>query len=140
MVAIVVATLIGLGAEVAIFHFYFSQMKGLFTKEEEIPVFSAGSSAKGYIAIGLYPEGIISIGLMSQGIFTLSMVGSGILVFIGQLGGGLGFGVYQVGVSWYCYLGQASISFWDTRKAQLGINILGPFVKPEKLRLVNCND
>jgi hypothetical protein len=64
--------------------------------------------------------------MVGEGVFTLSMVGLGLLAFAGQVGGGLGVGVYQLGVSWYCYMGQLTLSLWDTRVAQGGVNIFGP--------------
>lgn len=91
-----------------------------------------GTQAKGYIAIGFISQGIVSIGMLSEGMFSLGMIGYGILGFVGQIGGGLGFGIYQVGISWYCYLGQISISVWATFKAQLGINIISPMIYPER--------
>ena len=118
--------LLGLAAEALIIYFFIKDCGDLFTTSGEYPAFSVGVDAKGYIAIGLKARGIISIGLVAQGLFSLSMAGTGLLVFVGQVGGSLGLGIYQVGVSWYCLLAQLTISLWDTKRAQCGINIFGP--------------
>ena len=110
----------------------------MFTTPEKYPFFSAGSDAKGYIAVGMNAKGIVAIGMISQGLFTFSMVGTGIFCFIGQAGGTLGFGIYQVGVAWYCYLGQLSLGLYYTRAAQLGVNILGPIMDRNKKVYTNC--
>ena len=102
----------------------------------DYPFFSAGLHAKGFIAIGVVARGVISIGIISQGLFTLSMMGSGLLVFIGLWGASWGIGIYQLGVSSYCYLGQLSISIVSTRSVQLGINILSPLWDKDKPRFV----
>ena len=99
-----------------------------------------GSDAKGFVAIGMSAKGVIAIGIYSQGIFTLSMIGYGILAFVGQLGGGMGFGIYQVGISWYCYLGQLSISIWNTNKAQCGLNLISPLIYRERKHCQTCED
>ena len=85
-----------------------------------------GSNAKGIIAIGMVSHGIVSIGVISQGLFTLSILGSGLIIFVGQIGGGVGLGLYQIGISWYCFAGQLSVSIWNTNIAQMGVNVLGP--------------
>ena len=85
-----------------------------------------GSDAKGIIAVGMVSHGIISIGVLSQGLFTFSILGSGLIIFVGQIGGGAGVGLYQIGISWYCFVGQLSVSIWSTNIAQMGFNILGP--------------
>ena len=118
--------LLGLAAEALIVYFFIQNCGDLFTSSGEYPAFSVGMDAKGYIAIGIQAKGIISIGIVAQGMFSLSMVGTGLVVFVGQVGGSLGLGIYQVGVSWFCLLAQLTISLWDTRRAQCGINILGP--------------
>ena len=91
-----------------------------------------GKNAKGYIAIGLAARGILTIGLFCEGIISFCVIGFGLLCFVGQVGGGLGFGIYQVGVSCYCFLGQLSISIWTTVRAQLGINLISPLIIPER--------
>ncbi len=68
------------------------------------------------------------------------MIGYGILAFVGQLGGGMGFGIYQVGISWYCYLGQLSISIWNTNKAQCGLNLISPLIYRERKHCQTCED
>lgn len=78
----------------------------------------------------MFAEGIIAIGMMAQGLFTISMVGIGVIAFIGQVGGGLGFGIYQMGISWYCYMGQLSIGIWSTKYAQIGVSLLAPLFTP----------
>ena len=78
----------------------------------------------------------MSIGLISEGIFTLSMIGSGILLFVGVWGGGMGIGIYQLGISWYCYVSQFSISLYWSRKVQLGINLLNPILDKKKPRFI----
>lgn len=87
-------------------------------------------NAKGYIAVGMFAEGIVAIGMIGQGIFTISMVGTDLLFFFGQVGGGFGFGIYQVGISWFCKLGQLSIGLWSTEKAQIGVSLISPFYYP----------
>jgi hypothetical protein len=94
--------------------------------------------AKGFIAIGMTARGIVSLGMMAQGFVTFSMVGTGLIVFVGQMGGGFGFGIYQLGISWYCYFGQLTISLWDTKSAQCGINILSPLFFRHKRQYPSC--
>lgn len=130
--------MLALGLEALLFYFYISSCKDFFT-ESNMPIFSAGMDAKGYIAIGMYAQGIIAIGMVARGIFTMSMVGVGILFFVGQVGGGLGFGIYQIGIAWYCYIGQVSIGVWATRRAQMGFSILAPFFNPQRKHFVNCD-
>ena len=88
----------------------------------------------------MFSRGIFSVGLISEGIFTLSMVGTGLLLFVGSVGGGFGLGVYQVGISWFCYVGQMTLSIWDTKSAQLGVNVISPVVDRKKKQLVTCAD
>jgi hypothetical protein len=135
---VVSSALLALTAEAIILFFFVVDCGDLFTTSD-YPIFSAGMNAKGYIAIGMTAQGIVSIGMMAEGLVTLSMVGSGLVVFVGQCGGGLGFGLYQVGVSWYCFLGQLTLSLWDTRAAQCGVNIFGPLFFREKRVFPTCN-
>lgn len=95
-------------------------------KPENIPIFSFGVRAKGYIAIGVIAEGILAIGVVSVGFFSISLIGIGFLAFLGQIGGGIGVGIYQIGLSSYCIISQMSIAIWKTRKAQLGYSIMAP--------------
>jgi hypothetical protein len=90
---------LALVAEVIILFLFVVDCGDLFTTSD-YPIFRVGMNAKGYIAIGMTAWGIVSIGMMDEGLVTLSMVGSGLVVFVGQSGGGLGFGLYQVGMSW----------------------------------------
>ena len=105
--------LIALLAEILLWYFTIT-MSSPFNNLAELPIVSVGQSAKGYIAIGIDAVGIISIGIYSIGIFTFSVMGSGLLMFIGVVGGGLGFGIYFLGISWYCYRCCLGVSIWDT--------------------------
>ena len=102
----------------------------MFTDASEYPVFDAGMSAKGFIAVGMNARGIVCLSMMGEGIITISMLGYGLVFFVGQVGATLGFGIYQLGVAWYCYAGQFTLSFWDTKAAQCGINLIGPYLRP----------
>ena len=86
--------------------------------------------ATGFIAIGMNARGILCLGMMAEGVITISMLGYGLVFFIGQVGGTFGFGIYQLGVAWFCYMGQLTLSIWDTKAAQCGINLIGPYVRP----------
>lgn len=99
-------------------------------QSENVPVFSFGVRAKGYIAFGVIAAGILAIGVVSVGFFSVSLIGIGFLAFFGQIGGGFGVGIYQIGLSSYCIASQLSIAIWETRKAQLGYNIIAPLCFP----------
>jgi hypothetical protein len=131
-------SLIWLAVQIAIFYFYIKDCSDLYTNARHYPLISVAADAKGIIAIGITARGVFSIGVVSQGLFTLSIVGSGILFFMGQAGGGLGFGIYQLGVSWYCRASQCSISLYYTHRAQCGFNILAPFIDKDKSHHSNC--
>ena len=118
--------LIGLAGQVMMVIFFVKECGDLFSSSENYPAVDIGMNAKGYIAIGANAKGIISIGLLSQGLISISLLGYGLIFFLGQVGGGLCLGIYQVGVCWYCILGQMTISIWNTEKAQCGINVLAP--------------
>lgn len=96
------------------------------------PFLSIGVGAKGFIAIGLYAEGIVAIGVIGQGLCTISMGGYGLMFFLGQVGGGLGLGIYQLGICYYCFLAQVSIGIWETKKCQVGVSLLSPCFNPER--------
>lgn len=87
-----------------------------------------GVHAKGFIAIGVYAEGVVTMGVISIGLISISLVGIGWVIFVGQIGGGSGFGIYQIGISLYCLISQVSIALWETRKAQLGYSIISPMI------------
>jgi hypothetical protein len=114
--------------EATILYYFVISCQDLFTTSD-YPFFSFGVYAKGYIAIGIVCRGIVSIGVISQGFFTISLFGSGLFVIVGVLGGGFGFGMYQIGVSWYCLLAQLSFSLWGTGCAQGQVDILRPLFK-----------
>ena len=127
-------SLIALVAEILILSFFIKDCGDLF-ESGNYPFISAGLHAKGFIAIGVVSRGIISFGIVSQGLLSVSMMGSGIIAFVGLWGGTLGIGIYQLGVSSYCYLGQLSISIVSSRSVQLGINIIGPLCNKQKPRV-----
>ncbi len=110
--------------------YYFYICGDLFSSSNNFPVFSYGVNAKGIIAIGVFAQGIVAIGMISVGLFSISLLGIGLVVFVGQLGGGLGIGIYQIGISVYCFLSQISIALWETRKAQLGYSIFASTCNP----------
>lgn len=118
--------------------FCFYLIQDLFERPKDFPIFSVGINAKGFFAIGVYAEGIVTIGIISVGLISISLIGIGWVVFVGQIGGGSGFGIYQIGISMYCYISQVSIALWETRKAQLGYSIFAPMCYPEKEACVTC--
>ena len=116
---------IAVGLQLLVFSLFLRDCGDLL-ELKDYPFFSVGLHAKGFIAVGVFARGIVSFGILSQGLLTFSFLGSGLIVFIGLWGVSWGFGIYQLGVSWYCYLGQISISLYGCRKVQLGVSVLGP--------------
>ena len=141
--AVVIFGLIGLAGQAVMIYFFIKDCGDLLNSSSDYPVFSYGRDAKGYIAVGLFSRGIISIGVVGQGVITFSNLGYGLFLFLGDVGGALGLGIYQVGVSWYCIMGQLTISTWYTCIVSRGVNILGPLFNKEKKRYLTdkcCND
>lgn len=81
-------------------------------ESKKFPIFSFGVNAKGFIAIGVFAQGVVAIGVISLGLISVSLLGIGLVAFVGQLGGGIGVGIYQIGVSFYCVIAQISIAIW----------------------------
>lgn len=87
-------------------------MKQAFQDQKGLPIFSAGMFAKGYVAIGMFAQGFLAVGMIGQGVVNASLIGIGVLFFFGQIGGGIGYGIYQIGISGICRVAQLSVGIW----------------------------
>lgn len=98
----------------------------MISREEGLKFFEAGFDANAIIAFGFFANGVICFSFISTGFFTVSLIGVGLIFVVGQVGGGCGFGIFQVGFSLYVIFCQLAIGFWKVLYAQVGLSLAAP--------------